>query len=81
MPSILDYINLGVRDLIIFFFDNKKDTDISPNDILNDKLLSNLPKDLKLFIIMDRTILQSNLSFQYNYNNKTLCSTNKNIII
>ena len=81
--SILEYTNNGIRDIILYYFDSINDIDISINELIKSSFLTKLPKDLKIFIIIDQqaiTDIGNKICFRYYYHNKNITTIDNNIL-
>ena len=81
--SVLDYTNIGIIDIIIYFFNSNNDIDISINELLKPSLFTKLPNDIKLFIIIDKQPildLENKIMLKYSYHNRKITTINDNIL-
>ena len=75
VSGLFDYTNMGIRDIIIYYFNSNNDIDISINELLKSTFLTKLPNDLTIFIIVDKLQildLGKKLMLKYCYHNRKI---------
>lgn len=83
VSGLFDYTNMGIRDIIIYYFNSNNDIDISINELLKSTFLTKLPNDLTLFIIVDKLQildLGKKLMLKYCYHNRKITIIDEDIL-